>query len=367
MRVPFLDLQYIYRELADEFDRAYRRVMKSGWYVNGEELENFEQEFSAYCGARHCVGVGNGLDALQLILKALGVAEGDEVIVPAHTFIATWLSVSNVGAVPVPVDVDADLYNIDPESIGSKITEKTRAIIAVHLYGQPANMEALRAVADRHGLKIIEDAAQAHGALYYGKRVGVLSDAAAFSFYPGKNLGAIGDGGAVVTNNDELAQRVRELGNYGSKQKYVHDIQGVNSRLDEIQAAFLRVKLMHLEQWNIKRNSLANQYLATLEHAKNIVVPKVLENTNPVWHLFVIKSSSRDALLEFLLNSGIGAMIHYPVPSHKSGAYMKQFEGVSFPVTEELSRSILSLPIGPHMTDEDVSFVCETVNQFSWD
>ena len=351
MEIPFLELKPTYLEFKEDFDAAYHRVMDSGWYLLGKELEAFEQEFASYCGTSHSLGVGNGLDAIHLILRGYDIGEGDEVIVPSHTFIATWLGVSFAGATPVPVEPDERTYNIDPARIEAAITPRTKAIIAVHLYGQTADMDPIREIADRHGLKVIEDAAQAHGALYKGRKAGSLSDAAAFSFYPGKNLGAFGDAGAITTNDPKLAERIQSLRNYGAKVKYHHDEIGLNSRLDELQAAFLRVKLRHLDEWNDRRKATAGLYLGNLlKVAPELILPFVPEWADPVWHLFVVRHPDRDGFQQRLQEAGIGTLIHYPVPCHRTGAYARlDFEG-GLPIAEQLSASLLSLPIGPHLT-----------------
>lgn len=349
LSIPFLDLGATYRELKPELDVAYQRCMDSGWYILGKEVEAFEFEFAMYCEARHCIGVGNGLEALHLILCGYDIGPGDEVIVPANTYIATWLAVSYTGAKPVPVEPDVRTYNIDPLKIEAAITPKTRAIIAVHLYGQPADMDPINAIATRHGLKVIEDAAQAQGARYKGRRVGTLGDAAGTSFYPGKNLGALGDGGAVITNDPTLADCVKLLRNYGSRVKYQNEVQGFNSRLDELQAAFLRVKLKHLDDWNDRRHKLALNYLQELTNS-GLVLPFVPAWAEPVWHLFVVRSPERDLLQAALNKQGIGTLIHYPIPPHLSGAYAADFQGQQFGISEELAASVLSLPIGPHLS-----------------
>jgi len=359
--VPFLELKPGYLELKAEFDAAYHRVMDSGWYLLGQELEAFECEFAAYCETRHCIGVANGLDALHLIVRAYGIGAGDEVIVPTNTFIATWLAVSYAGAVPVPVEPDPATYNLDPARIEAAITPRTKAIMPVHLYGQPADMDKINAIGRRHGLKVIEDSAQAQGARYKGRRTGGLGDAAGHSFYPGKNLGAFADAGAVTTNDPELADRVRTLRNYGSKRKYHYDFQGINSRLDEIQAGFLRVKLRHLDEWNQRRRSMAARYLDGLRPPAAggqpiLALPFVPDWAEPVWHLFVIRHPQRDAFQKALAEAGIGTLIHYPVPPHRSAAYANPQPPGSrpgnLPIADALSASILSLPMGPHLTDE---------------
>ncbi len=364
MKVPFLDLKAPYLELKEELDAAYLRVMASGWYILGQEVRAFEEEFAAYCEAEHCVGVGNGLDALHLILRAYEIGIGDEVIVPTHTYIATWLAVSYAGARPVPVEPDERTYNIDPKRVVAAITPRTRAIMAVHLYGQPADMNSLNDIASEYSLKVIEDAAQAHGARYKGRRVGVLGEAAGFSFYPGKNLGAIGDGGAVITNDGELADRVRMLRNYGSRAKYRNEAKGFNSRLDELQAALLRVKLSKLDAWNARRQGLAVQYLKTLGGVSDLVLPLVPEWADPAWHLFVVRHPQREALQQHLASEGIGTLIHYPVPPHLSAAYAEEGWGLGdFPITEAIATEVLSMPMGPHLTWQMANLITEAVSK----
>jgi dTDP-4-amino-4,6-dideoxygalactose transaminase len=359
MNIPFLDLHATYEELKPELDAAYQRVMDSGWFLLGRELEEFESEFAAYCQTRHCVGVANGLDALRLILLALGIGPGDEVLVPAHTFAATWLAVSHAGATPIPVDVDPATFNLDPLQIERHITERTRAIMPVHLYGQPADMDAIQAIAGLHGLSVIEDAAQAHGARYKGRRVGGLGAAAAFSFYPGKNLGAFGDGGAVVTNDTEIADRVRVLRNYGSRVKYHYEVQGFNSRLSELSAALLRVKLAKLDEWNRRRSEAAQVYLDTLSRYSDLQLPIVPSWADPAWHLFVIRHPERDAIQRRLQEYGIGTLIHYPLAPYQSEAYRGMAVSPGrFPVTDEITRTVLSLPIGPQLPPESIEQVC---------
>ena len=387
MTIPFLDLQAAYRELQDELDAAYRRVMASGWYILGEEVERFEADYAAYCGAAHGIGVASGLDALHLALRACDIGPGDEVIVPTHTFIATWLAVSQAGATPVPVEPDARTYNIDPARIEAAITPRTRALIPVPLYGQPADLDPLLTIARRHGLRVIEDAAQAHGARYQGRRLGAHGDAVAWSFYPGKNLGAFGDGGAVTTNDAELAARLRRLRNYGSEVKYVHEVQGYNSRLDPLQAAFLGVKLRHLDAWNDRRRTLAAAYLTGLADAclgdtslvdagptdttgvdadltdtsptaTGLTLPAVPPWAEPVWHLFVIRHPRRDALQRHLTAAGIGTLIHYPRPPHQQPAYAATpLAAASHPIASRLASELLSLPMGPHLTATAVAAV----------
>ena len=366
MKVPFLELKPTYDELRPELDEAYHRVMDSGWYLLGKELEAFESEFAAYCGVGHCIGVGNGLDALHLILRAMDIGPGDEVIVPSHTFIATWLAVSYAGATPVPVEPDPRTYNLDPTRIAAAITPRTKAIMPVHLYGQSADMDPILELAAKHGLKVIEDAAQAQGARYESRQTGGLGDAAGFSFYPGKNLGAFGDAGAVTTNDPVLATRVRTLRNYGSKVKYQHEEQGMNSRLDELQAAFLRVKLRHLDEWNARRTKIAAYYLSQLSTLNSqLVLPFVPDWAEPAWHLFVVRSPERDVLQKKLAEAGVGSLIHYPVPPHLSGAYADPRQPTSglwpLPIAEALATSVLSLPMGPHLTESQGQAVAAAV------
>ncbi len=351
MKVPFLELKPTYLELKEELDAAYHRVMDSGWYLLGKELEAFEAEFAAYCGVQHCVGVGNGLEALHLVLRAFGIGAGDEVVVPSNTFIATWLAVSYAGATPVPVEPDPRTYNLDPARLEAALSPRTKAILPVHLYGQPADMDQIVALARQHGLKVIEDNAQAQGARYRGRTTGGLADAAGNSFYPGKNLGAFGDAGAVTTNDPELAAKVRALRNYGSSRKYYNDDQGFNSRLDELQAAFLRVKLRKLDEWNHRRRDVAHSYLTALEGLEGLTLPFVPAWAEPVWHLFVIRHPRRDALQTALAEAGIGTLIHYPVPPHRSGAYAASgFPPNAFPLATTLADTVLSLPVGPHLS-----------------
>ena len=365
MTIRFLDLQAPYKELQPQLDAAYRRVIESGYYILGEEVEAFEEEFAAYCGAKHCIGVGNGLEALHLILRGYGIGAGDEVIVPANTYIATWLAVSYTGATPVPVEPDPRTYNLDPSLTAQAITPQTKAIIPVHLYGQPADMDPILAIARRYTLKVIEDAAQAHGACYKGQRVGSLGDAAGFSFYPAKNLGALGDAGAVVTNDDALADTVRVLRNYGSRVKYYNEVQGFNSRLDPLQAAFLRVKLRHLEAWNERRRVVARHYLEGLVHIPELILPFVPEWARPVWHVLVVRHPRRDALQRYLHQVGIDTLIHYPIPPHLSEAYRHSgWKSGAFPLTEHIAATVLSLPIGPHLGLDELARVIKAIKQF---
>ncbi len=360
MKVPFLDFVGPYDELKAELDDAYFRFMRSAWYVLGREVEAFEEEFAFYCGVKHCVGVGNGLEALHLILRAYGIGEGDEVIVPSNTYIATWLAVSYAGAVPVPVEPNPQTFNLDPDRLEAAITRRTKAVMPVHLYGQPADMDPILAIARKHGLKVIEDNAQAQGARYKGCRTGSLGDAAGNSFYPGKNLGALGDAGAVTTDDPLLADRVRTLRNYGSKKKYYNECKGYNSRLDELQAAFLRVKLRKLDEWNQRRRALALRYQAGLRKTPDLILPTAPAWAEPVWHLFVVRHRDRNSLQQKLTQAGVGTLIHYPVPPHLSGAYAggKWGRG-SFPVAENLANTVLSLAIGPHLREEQAEFVMD--------
>lgn len=357
MNIPFLDLKASYLELQTEIDAAIKRVLDSGWYILGEEVESIEQEYAAYCEAQHCVGLANGLDALHLALLALGVGEGDEVIVPSNTYIATWLAVSQCGATPVPVEPDAATYNIDPARIEAAITPRTKVILPVHLYGQPADMGPILAIAHKHGLKVLEDGAQAHGARYKGKRIGAHGDVVAWSFYPGKNLGAFGDGGAITTNDAEIAERIRVLRNYGSRVKYVNDVRGYNSRLDPIQAAVLRVKLKVLDDWNARRAEIASRYQTALTDT-GLTLPFVPAWAEPSWHLYVVQHLQRDALQKQLGEAGIGTLIHYPIPPHLQQAYASAgYVKGQFPIAEHIADNCLSLPIGPHLEEASVSAV----------
>jgi dTDP-4-amino-4,6-dideoxygalactose transaminase len=363
--VPFLDLRAATDELVDELSAAADRVLRSGWYLLGQELEAFEHEWAAFTGTAHCVGVGNGLDALRLSLLALGVGPGDEVVVPANTYIATWLAVTQVGATPVPVEPDPTTYTIDPDLVAGAITPRTRAILPVHLYGHPADMSAICAVARDAGLAVLGDAAQAHGARFGGQRVGGLADIEAWSFYPSKNLGALGDGGAITTDDAALADRIRTLRNYGSREKYVNDEPGWNSRLDEIQAAVLRVKLAHLDEWNARRSSLATRYLHGLADGP-VALPSTADDVDAVWHVFVVRTRTREALMRHLADRGIGVVIHYPIPPHLQEAYRDL--GIargSLPLTETIHDEVMSLPMGPHLSTAQADQVIEAVRSFA--
>lgn len=364
MEIPFVSFLPLERELNNELHDAFNRVLSHSWYIEGLEDETFEKDFAEYCGSDYCVGVGNGLDALMLTLKALRISEGDEVIVPSNTYIATALAVTYVGAKPVFVEPKLSTFNINPQLIEMAITENTKAIIPVHLYGQACDMDPIIEVAQKYRLKIVEDCAQAHGATYKGKKVGSFGHAAGFSFYPGKNLGALGDGGAVVTNDKELAKNIRVLRNYGSDYKYHHIYKGNNSRLDELQAAFLSVKLPHLDRMNAERRRIAERYLGEINNG-NIVLPKTEKNMVPVWHIFGITCMEREQLEKRLNDKGIGTNKHYPIPMHLQECYKDLGFGVGdFPIAEEISKNELSLPMYYGMTDEEISFVIAEINKF---
>jgi len=361
LKVPFLDLRGPYVELRQELDAALARVADSGWYLLARELDAFERAFAAYTGARHCAGLANGLDALHLALRALGVGPGDEVIVPSNTYIATWLGVSQAGATPVPVEPDARTYNLDPAQLDAAVTERTRAILPVHLYGQPADMDPITEVARRHGLHVLDDAAQAHGARYKGRRVGGLADITAWSFYPGKNLGAFGDAGGVTADDDALVDRVRVLRNYGSRVKYVNEVQGYNSRLDELNAAVLAVKLAALDEWNARRARQAALYAEALGDLP-IVLPFVPSWAEPAWHLYVVRVRDRQAVQAELARRGVGIMIHYPIPPHRQQAYAGMgFAAGDFPIASRMADEVLSLPIGPHLSHAEQEHVIEAL------
>lgn len=365
MNIPFVSFKPMEAELDKELRAAFDRVFTRSWYIEGDEDKNFEKMFAQYCDTQYCVGCGNGLDALMLSLKALGIGVGDEVIVPSNTYIATALAVTYTGATPVFVEPSIDTYNINPDLIEEKITERTKCIMPVHLYGQPADMDSIMSIAKKHNLYVVEDCAQAHGALYKGKKVGSFGDAAGFSFYPGKNLGALGDAGAVVTNNIELADKVRALGNYGSDYKYHHIYQGNNSRLDELQAAFLLAKLPHLDRMNMERRRIAGRYLNEI-HNDGLILPEIIENVVPVWHIFAVRCKEREKLVQYLDESGIATNKHYPIPIHLQGAYaeMNIVQG-ALPVSEEISKTECSLPMYYGMMEEEISYVIEKLNAFS--
>lgn len=365
-KIDFLDLRKIHHELKQSFLQKADEVIEKNHLILGEEVESFEKEFASYCQAKFALGVANGLDALVLILRAMDIKAGDEVIVPSNTFIATWLAVTQVGATPIAVEPDFDTYNLNPKLIESKITSKTKAIIPVHLYGQVADMEPILKLAQKYNLKVIEDAAQSQGARYNGKACGGLADAAAFSFYPGKNLGALGDAGAVTTNDSQIYDKIKKLRSYGSSIKYVHDELGVNSRLDEMQAAFLRIKLKHLNSWNQQRQKLALTYSNHLEGLENLKIPRTATNCESVWHLYVVRSPLRDQLQEELKKRQIMTLIHYPIAPHDSGAYknlMSEKMHSELKATTEMSNQILSLPMGPHLSEEDVIYVAQNIRE----
>jgi len=363
MNIPFLDLGAAYKELQSEIESAALTTLRSGWYILGPEVEAFESDFAAYCNTAYCVGTGNGLDALHLALLALGVGAGDEVIVPSNTYIATWLAVSQCGAVPIPVEPDEASYTLDPDLIEAAITPKTKVILPVHLYGQSADLNPILAIARTHGLKVLEDAAQAHGARYKGKRIGGHGDAVAWSFYPGKNLGALGDAGAVTTNDPEVADRVRVLRNYGSRSKYVNEVRGFNSRLDPLQAAVLGVKLKHLEEWNHRRKIIAQRYDEGLRET-GLVLPRMPDYSEPVWHIYAVLHECRDRLQTALNAAHIQTLIHYPTPPHLQPAYASSKHPLgTFPIAEKLASRELSLPIGPHLTLDHVDCVITEIRR----
>lgn len=365
-QVPFLDLGATYRELQGEIDAAVGRVLSSGWYILGPEVEAFERAFAVDCGVKHCIGVANGLDALELVLAAVGIGPGDEVLVPSNTYIATWLAVTHVGATPVPVEPDEATFNLDPRKIEAALTPRTRAILPVHLYGLPADMEPIRAIARARGLFVLDDAAQAHGGLYRRRRVGGLADATAWSFYPGKNLGAYGDAGAITTDDDDLADRLRALRNYGSRVKYHNEVAGWNSRLDPVQAAVLGVKLRHLDAWNLRRKRIAALYDAGLAGLPWLTLPRWEDETaSSALHLYVVQTRRRDELQRHLTDCGVQTLIHYPIAPHRQPAYadLAMPEG-SWPIAERMAREVLSLPMGPHLSEENAQRVIAAVRSF---
>ncbi len=362
MKIPFATFDYLHKEVREEMLDKLAEVYDKGWFIQGTECEEFEKEFAEYCGAKYCVGCATGLDAIYLILKAMGIGEGDEVICPSNTFIATVLAVSYVGATPVLVEPDEITYNLCGKGIEEAITDRTKAIISVHLYGQTAEMDEINAIAKKHGLKVIEDSAQAHGATYKGTRTGNLADAAAFSFYPGKNLGALGDGGCIVTNDKELADKVRALGNYGSQGKYNHVYRGTNSRLDEMQAALLRIKLRGLDKVNAFRNDVAQKLIEGINNPK-VELPAIGENRTHVWHIFAIMTENKEELKKYLEENGIGINEHYPTPIHKQQAYVNEGWG-PYPIAERISACEISLPMYYGMTDEEIQYIIDVVNKY---
>lgn len=360
--IKFLDLKKINNRYREEIDSRIKNILDKGWYLQGEENENFTKNFANFCGTKFALGVANGLDALNLIIKAYGFGNGDEIIVPANTYIATILAISENGCIPILVEPDIKTYNINPDSIEEKITSKTKAIMVVHLYGQAVQMEKIWKIAKKYNLKIIEDSAQAHGAIYQENRTGNLGDASGFSFYPGKNLGCMGDGGAVTTNDEELFNKIKAIANYGSDRKYHHIYKGVNSRLDEIQAAVLDIKLKHLDSDNNKRHEISKYYRENIKNSK-IILPETYDEKSHVWHIFAVRTQNRDEFQKYLTEKGIQTIIHYPTPPHKQGAY-KEWNNLSFPITEEIHNTILSLPISPVMTDSEIEKVVEVVNEY---
>ena len=365
MEIPFADLRPMHDEIRADLDAAYKKVMDNSWFIQGKELEAFEKEFAEYVGVKHCIGVATGLDALYLVLKAYGIGAGDEVIVPSNTFIATALAVSYAGATPVFVEPVLETFNIDASRIEDAITPKTKAIMAVQLQGRCCDMDEINRIAKAHGLKVIEDAAQAHGAKYKGKMAGALGDAAGFSFYPGKNLGALGDGGCVTTNDDELAAKVRALGNYGSDYKYHHIYKGTNSRLDEMQAAFLRVKLPHLDKWNESRRKVAAIYLSEIKNPLIKLPLPTSDEYEHIYHVFVIRCDRRDDLEKYLAANDIHTVKHYPIPMHMQQAYAElQLSEGDLPIAEEISRTVLSIPMYYGMKNEQIGYVISKLNAF---
>ncbi|MBP3688012.1 MAG: DegT/DnrJ/EryC1/StrS family aminotransferase [Alphaproteobacteria bacterium] len=360
--IKFLDLAKVNNRFRKEIDERLTNILDKGWYLQGEENDKFAEHFAEYCGTKYAIGVANGLDALRLIIKASGFGEGDEIIVPANTYIATILAISDNGCTPVLVEPDINTYNINPDLVEAAITPKTKAIMVVHLYGQAVKMEKIWTLAKKYNLKVFEDAAQGHGAIYQGRRTGNLSDAAAFSFYPGKNLGCLGDGGAVVSNDKELIDKVKALANYGSDKKYHHIYKGLNSRLDEIQAAILDVKLPHLDEDNTRRRVIAKYYRENINNPR-IVLPQTYDEQAHVWHVFVVRTQERDRFQQYLTDNGVQTIIHYPTPPHKQLAY-QEWNNRSYPITEEIHKTIISLPISPVMTDDEVKKVVNIVNAY---
>lgn len=362
MKIPFLDLKT--PEIREELEAAYHRVIESGWFILGQEVEAFESEFATYCDVPYCIGVGNGLEAIHLVLKAWGIGPKDEVIVPSNTYIATWLAVTQTGAKPIPIEPSAKTYNLDPQKIEAAITSRTKVILPAHLYGQPADMDLILQIAQRHRVKVLEDAAQAHGTKYKGHRIGGIGEATAFSFYPGKNLGALGDGGAITTKDPDLAAKIRSLRNYGSSIKYVNEVEGFNSRLDEMQSAFLRVKLRHLEAWNQIRQEIAATYFEVLPKLfPHWELPFIPEWAEPCWHLFVIQTPHREKDQTLCEEGGLGTLIHYPIPPHRQKAYAHLgFKEGDFPIAERLARRVLSLPMGPHINTQKLKLLLQGLN-----
>ena len=363
--IPFLDLKATYLECKEAIDDAVNRVLDSGYYIFGDEVASFEENYAKYSDAKYCVGVGNGLDAITLSLKSLGIGKGDEVIVPSNTYIATWLSVTECNATIIPVEPDIHTYNIDPKLIENAISSKTKAILVVHLYGQPVDLNPIMDIAKENNLFLIEDAAQAHGAIYEGKRIGSHGDLVTWSFYPGKNLGAFGDGGAVTTNCSDLAKAIRTYANYGSKKKYYNQLKGVNSRLDPIQAAILNVKLKKLDEWNQRRSNIAQNYNNKIDPSF-YKKPFILPNAKSAWHLYELRTNKRDELIKHMLENGINTMIHYPIPPHMQKAYSDlEFHKNQFPIANKLASELLSIPIGPHLRENDQKKIISALNNFA--
>ena len=360
--IPFLDLFAINERYRQEIEHSIQEVLDSGWYLQGEKNKEFCKNFASYCGTKYCLGVANGLDALRLIIRGYGFGAGDEIIVPANTFIATVLAITENGCKPIFVEPDISTYNINPKLVEKSITSKTKAIMAVHLYGQLADVESLSKIAKKYGLKLIEDSAQAHGAILNDKRAGSFGDAAGFSFYPGKNLGALGDAGCITTNDKDLYEKCKALANYGSDYKYHHIYKGINSRLDEIQAAILNVKLKYLEQDNEIRRSISKQYREQVDNS-SIILPTVSSEESHVWHIFVVRTNNRDKLAEFLKERGIQTNIHYPIPPHQQKAY-SEYDGDSYPITEQIHKQVLSIPISPVLSQQDVQYIIACLNQY---
>lgn len=364
MKIPFVSFEPMHKEIEEEITNKFKEVYKKNWFIQGEEVKRFEEEFAIFCDSKYCIGCGNGLDALYLILRGYDVGKGDEVIVPSNTYIATALAVSYVGATPVFVEPNLETYNINPKLIEKAITNKTKAIMAVHLYGQPADMDGISKIAQRYNLKVIEDSAQAHGSLYKGRKTGNLGDAAAFSFYPGKNLGALGDAGAVVTDDKELADKIRLIGNYGSDRKYNHIYKGTNSRLDELQAGFLRIKLKSLNKWNEERRNIAQKYLDGIYNSK-IIKPVKADYAKHVWHLFVVRTEERDKFEKYLNNNGICTTIHYPTPMHLQEAYNDlNIKTGCLPIAEKISHEVISLPMWYGMKEEEINYIIKIINEY---
>lgn len=364
MKIPFLNLEPMHSQIRDEIVEGFKKIYDKNWFILGQSVDAFEQEFSKYCNTNHCISCGNGLDALSIILRGYDIGEGDEVIVPSNTFIATALAVSYVGAKVVFVEPNIQTFNININKIEVAITKKTKAIIAVHLYGRPAEVDKIKVLCKKYNIKLIEDAAQAHGAMYKGKKVGSFGDAAGFSFYPGKNLGALGDGGAIVTNDSILAQKVQAIRNYGSIIKYHNEYKGVNSRLDEIQAEFLRIKLKYLDTWNVDRKKSAKLYLEKINNDK-IILPCINSVEDSVWHVFPVRTEYRDELENYLKNKGIETLIHYPIPLHLQKAYKDLgYKAGDFPVAEAISKTVLSLPLWYGMKDDEINYVISVLNRW---